>query len=115
MGKTKIKTNQTPEKKGASHLKTVTILKREIIERTGYKKYPFKQLDQIIIVYKNKRFDSNCWEDPKNPRLKKPFIEVFKTRSLKALNNYMDRLGRSDGDRWQMKALNELLKSVKGE
>ena len=35
-------------------MKTITIYKRSILERTGFKKWPYREADQITILFDDK-------------------------------------------------------------
>lgn len=50
-------------------MKTITIYKRSILERTGFKKWRYKEVDQITIFYNGEEI-KNHYEKIDNPRLK---------------------------------------------
>lgn len=88
-------------------MKTITILERTVMHRIAYRKY-FKEEKQITILYDGERF-ANHYEDEKNPRLRKPFQEILKTRSVKDAKAYLYALGRKDTDKWQKDILEKIL------
>lgn len=47
-------------------MRTIKIFKRSILERTGYKKYPYKEAVQITILHAGREF-KNHLEDIENP------------------------------------------------
>lgn len=89
-------------------MKTIKIYKRTITEKTGYSKFPYKQIEQITILYNNIK-TSNHYENIDNPRLKVKFELILNTRKKSDLKGFIDRLGRSDNDKWQKQILSEIL------
>lgn len=88
-------------------MKRITILGRTILERTGYKKYPYKQVEQYTILYNNKIININHDVDYKNEKLKIAFNKILETSRKNDLDNFIKKLGRSENEK-QLK--NELLK-----
>lgn len=93
-------------------MKTIKIYKRTILEKTGYKKHPYKEVEQVTIFFDGKA-QSNHNEDINNPRLKVKFDLVFNTRKKADLKNYIDGLGRTKSHLWQKVILCDLLEKVK--
>lgn len=89
-------------------MKTIKIYKRTITEKTGYSKFPYKQVEQITILYNNIK-TSNHYENIDNPRLKVKFELILNTRKKSDLKGFIDRLGRSDNDKWQKQILSKIL------
>lgn len=89
-------------------MKTITIYKRSILERTGFKKWPYKEVDQITILFDDKEI-KNHYEKIDNPRLKIKFQEILKTRSKKELEKYINKLSNRDVDKWQRSTLIDLI------
>lgn len=89
-------------------MKTLTIYKRTILERTGFRKYPFKEVTQISIFYDGKEY-ANHYEEIDNQRLKIKFNKVLETRSANVVNEYVAKLGRSDADKFIKEKLNKIL------
>lgn len=89
-------------------MKTLRIYKRSILERTGFRKYPYKEVTQISIFYDGKEY-ANHYEEIDNKRLKIKFNKVLETRSAKAVNEYVSKLGRSDSDKFIKEELNKIL------
>ena len=88
-------------------MKTLRVYKRTILERTGFKKYPYKQVDQITITYDD-RIAGNHFEDINNPRLKIKFELVLETRNKKVLEKYINSLGQTESDKWQKSIFKQL-------
>jgi hypothetical protein len=89
-------------------MKTVRVIERTIKAKTGFKRYPFKNERQVTIIHGEKVF-KNHYEDIDNPRLKIKFVETFKTRGKKNLQAYIDKLGRTDTEKWMKNILIEML------
>ena len=89
-------------------MKTLTIYTREILERTGFRKYPYKEVTQVTILYDNKEFKNHS-EDISNSRLKIPFNKVIETRSSKVLNDYLNRLHNTTSDKFIKNTINSLI------
>lgn len=89
-------------------MKQVKIYTRNILERTGFKKYPYKEVKQISIFVGKKEI-KNHFEEINNPRLKKPFELTLKTTSQKKLNQFIERLSKIDADKWLKEQLTNLL------
>ena len=89
-------------------MKTLLIYTRKVLERTGYKKHPYKEVNQVIIQYDGMNY-SNCSEELDNPRLKIKFNLDLKTRSLKKINEYLKGLGMTDSDKFIKKTIKESL------
>lgn len=81
-------------------MKTLTIYTRKVLERTGYRKYPYKEVEQISIFYDGKE-TKNHYEEITNPRLKIKFNKALETRSLKKIETYLSTLGRTDAAMFQ--------------
>ncbi len=91
-------------------MKTIRIYKREVMERTQFRKYRFKQVTQTVVVYNGREYDSHrVGLDNKNLRIK--FRLVLETRSKKELDKYVASLGRSDADK-NLKATIEKIMSA---
>lgn len=80
-------------------MKKITIYKRKILERTGFRKYPYKEITQFTILYNGEEI-KNHYEKIDNPRLKIKFEKVLETRSKKELENFILKLGRTDTEKW---------------
>lgn len=62
-------------------MKTLTIYKREVLERTGFRKYPYRNVTQWVIYYGGKRRLANTTQEVDNPMLKVQFNKYLETRS----------------------------------
>ena len=91
-------------------MKTITIYKRTILERTGFKKWPYKEVDQFSIIYEGKE-RKNHDQTIDNKRLQKPFNIILNTRKKEELKKYYNRLGWSEVDKWQKSILKEILEN----
>lgn len=78
-------------------MKTVIIEKREILERTGFRKYRFKEITHYVVTYDNNEFTNVSFN---RGAIKKQFRVILKTRSKKDLEDFIEKLGRSDADKW---------------
>ena len=79
-------------------MKTITIQSRKVLERTGYRQHPYKEVKQVAIFYDGNEY-SNCSEKVDNPRLRIKFNIELQTRSKSDLEAYINKLGRSDTDK----------------
>lgn len=91
-------------------MKRITIYKREVLERTGFRKYPYKDVTQYIIFYGGKKVLANCSESIENPRLKIKFNKFYESRSWIKLNLLRNSLAkkRDNASRELVSLLNEL-------
>lgn len=78
-------------------MKQITIEKREILERTGFRKYRFKEIAHYVVTYDGNEFTNVSFN---RGGIKKQFRVVLKTRSKKDLEDFIESLGRSDADKW---------------
>lgn len=92
-------------------MKTITIYERTILERTVYRKYPYKEVTQISIFYDNKEY-KNHGEKIDNLRLKIPFKKVFETNIKASVNHYVGELGRKEYELFEKETLNKILSEV---
>lgn len=89
-------------------MKTITIYFREVLKRTEYRAYPYKEVQQYSVFYDNKCIE-NHYENINNPRLRIKFCEILKTRSKKTLEDFVKNLGRKDSEKWLKKEINKIL------
>ena len=81
-------------------MKRLTIYKRTILEKTRFKKYPFKEVTQYKFFFDGKEY-KNHDEDINNPRLKVKFEKILETRSTEIYGAFIGyKLGRTDADKW---------------
>lgn len=92
-------------------MKTIMIYKREITERTCYRKFRYKSRTQYTLVY-DKNTLKNHYEEIDNPRLRVKFILVLKTRSINKLEDFMNSLSKTEDDKWLKNNLLSILKEV---
>lgn len=92
-------------------MKKITIYERTIKERTGFKKYPFREVNQVIIIYNNEKIKNNHYEDETNERLKVKFIKTFETRKKEDLKKYVENLPRTASGKFKKEELTKILKS----
>ena len=87
-------------------MKTVTIMKREIAERTRYRAYRFKTVTQFYCTYGDEVFldETPC----EMPKLRVPLQTVLCTRSARKLDEFVAGLGRSDADNRLKRAIKEI-------
>ena len=67
-------------------MKTIYIYTREVLVRTGFRKYPYKQVVEYQISVGKELKDINN-------KKRVPFVLSLKTRSNKKLNEYLAKLG----------------------
>lgn len=94
-------------------MKRIKIYKRSILERTGFKKWPYKEVEEISIFHDKCEY-SNHSQKINNPRLKVPFIKVFDTRKRKDVEIFISRLGRSESDSFLKEKLKFILDILDG-
>lgn len=75
-------------------MRTVAIYKREILIRTGFKKYPYKKETQFIIYYGGKKKLANCLENKDNPNLRIKFEKIYESRSFLKLSLLSNELSK---------------------
>ena len=73
-------------------MRTLTIYKREVLETTGFKKYPYKKVGQFIIYYGDKKILSNCHVNIDNPNLRVKFEKIYESRSFVKFNLLLNDL-----------------------
>ena len=89
-------------------MKTVTIYYRKILERTGFRQYPYKEVKQVSIIYNGNEY-KNHNEKIDNARLKVKFNVELQTRSKKALETYINKLSRTNADKWTKDHLSKIM------
>lgn len=80
-------------------MKTITIYTRKVLQRTGFRQYPYKEVKQASIFYDGEE-TKNHSEKIDNARLKIKFNVELQTRSKKALEGYINSLSRTNTDKW---------------
>lgn len=88
-------------------MKTVTIMKREIAERTRYRAYRFKTVTQFYCTYGGDEIfldEISC----EMPKMRVPLQTVLCTRSTRKLDDFVTGLGRSDADKRLKRAIKEI-------
>lgn len=93
-------------------MKKITIYERTIKERTGFKKYPFKEVNQVIIFYNNEEIKNNHYENKENERLRIKFIKTFETRKKEDLKNYIERLPQTASGKFKKEELTKILSNL---
>lgn len=94
-------------------MKTIRIYKRNVTVRTGYRKYPYKEVIEYIVAYDGKEY-SNCLTELSNTRLKVRFKCVFETRTFDRLKDYRMKLGYSEADKWLKAKIDEIITEIQG-
>ena len=89
-------------------MKQITIYTRKVLQRTGFRAYPYKEVKQVSIIYDGKLYE-NHGEKVDNPRLKVKFNVELQTRSKKALETYINKLSRTNTDKWIRDQLNKIM------
>ena len=91
-------------------MKQITIYTRKVLQRTGFKQYPYKEVKQVSIIYNGKMYE-NHGEKIDNPRLKIKFNVELQTRSKKALQGYINSLSRTNTDKWIKDQLSKIMEA----
>ena len=73
-------------------MKTLAIYQREVLERTGFKKWPFKKVSQFVIYYGGKKILSNCHVNIDDEKLKVKFNKIYESRSFIKFNLLLNDL-----------------------
>lgn len=94
-------------------MKTLTIYKREVTARTGFRKYAFKSEIQYIVTFDGKE-RKNCFEYLDNPKLRVKFYPVLKTRSYAKAAAFAQSLDRTNSGKWLKQNLEGLGVLTKG-
>ncbi len=92
-------------------MKTIRIYKRNVTVRTGYRKYPYKEVTEYIVAYDGKEY-SNCLTELSNTRLRVKFECVFETRTFDRLKDYRMELGYSEADKWLKAKIDEIITEI---
>lgn len=92
-------------------MKTIKIYKRNVTVRTGYRKYPYKEVTEYIVAYDGKEY-SNCLTELSNTRLKVKFECIFETRTFDRLKDYRMELGYSEADKWLKAKLDKIITEI---
>lgn len=93
-------------------MKKVKILKREVTERTGYKKFAFTRSTQYIVCYDGKKV-ANAYGVIDNPDLKIKFYPVLDSGNKKAIAEFFNHLNRTNADKWLKQELLKIIDSAK--
>ena len=88
-------------------MKQLTIYSRKVMQRTGFRAYPYKESKQVSIIYDSNEYKNHC-EKIDNPRLKIKFNVELQTRSKKELDAYISKLSRTNTDKWIRDQLNKI-------
>ena len=91
-------------------MKQIIIYSRKVMQRTGFRQYPYKEVKQVSIIYDGEEI-KNHWEKIDNKRLKVKFNVELQTRSKKVLQGYINSLRRTDADKWTKEELTKILEA----
>ena len=91
-------------------MKTITIYTRKVLQRTGFRQYPYKEVKQVSIFYNGEEI-KNHWEKIDNKRLKVKFNIELQTRSKKELETYISKLSRTNADKWTKEQLSKIMEA----
>ena len=80
-------------------MKKLTIYKRTISVRTGFRKYPFKDEIEYILFYGGEKVWSNTNKDIDDPRLRVKFDKVFESQSRSKANEFIKTLSKCFADK----------------
>lgn len=90
-------------------MRTLTIYKREVLQRTGFKKYPYKKVGQFVIYYGGSRLLSNCAVKVDDENLKVKFNKIYESRSFIKFNILLNELFKRK-DNFSKELYNSLIK-----
>ena len=76
------------------NMRKVTIYKREILVRTGFRKYPYRKETQFIIYHGGRKVLANCSESIDNPNLRIKFEKIYESKSLPKLTLLSNELSK---------------------
>lgn len=79
-------------------MKRVEIYKREVLERAGCKKHPYKNVAQYIVFYDKREYRINHSIHLNNNKIKIKFLKVFDSRKKEELNDFVKNLKRTEED-----------------
>lgn len=91
-------------------MKQITIYTRKVLQRTGFRAYPYKEAKQVSIIYGGKLYENHS-EKIDNPRLKIKFNVDLQTRSKKTLQGYINSLSRTNTDKWIKEQLSNIMEA----
>ena len=91
-------------------MKHLTIYSRKVLQRTGFRAYPYKEVKQVSIFYNGEEIKNHS-EKIDNPRLKIKFNIELQTRSKKALEGYINNLSRTNTDKWIKDQLKNIMEA----
>lgn len=91
-------------------MKTIAIYSRKVLERTGFRAYPYKEVKQVSIFYDGEEIKNHS-EKIDNPRLKVKFTIELQTRSKKVLQGYINSLSRTNTDKWIKDQLSKIMEA----
>ena len=94
-------------------MKQLIVYHREVTERTGFKKYPFKKIDQYYVVYGGQEYATiNNAPSPSRDRLRVKYEIVLNTRNKADIERFLMRITTwADSVKELRKALFEVLKN----
>lgn len=91
-------------------MKQLTIYSRKVLQRTGFRAYPYKEVKQVSIFYDGKLYENHS-EKIDNAHLKIKFNVELQTRSKKALQGYINGLSRTNTDKWIKEQLSKIMEA----
>ena len=91
-------------------MKQITIYTRKVLQRTGFKQYPYKESKQVSIIYNGNEYKNHS-EKIDNSRLKVKFNVELQSRSKKALQGYINSLSRTNADKWIREQLSNIMET----
>lgn len=89
-------------------MKAIKIYTRVVLEKTGYRKHPYKEVRQVSIMFDGKEF-KNHEQNIDNPKLRVPFVEVLNTRNKRAIEDYLKKLGRSEAEKFVKETIGKII------
>lgn len=91
-------------------MKQLTIYSRKVLQRTGFRAYPYKEVKQVSIIYDGNEHKNHS-EKIDNARLKIKFTVELQTRNKKELEAYINSLSRTNADKWIKDQLSKIMET----
>lgn len=93
-------------------MKKLIIFKRTVSVRTGFRKYPFKDATEYIVVYGKEKIWTNTNKKLNDPRLRVKFDKVFESQSQSKTKEYITKLSACFADKQLKAALLLLMEEI---
>lgn len=81
-------------------MRRIQIYRREVLERTGFRDYPFKKKVEYIISLSTDTIRNGHYRNYNDKNLKIPFKLVLDTRKHSELSDFVGTLTNCNDDKW---------------